>query len=46
MTTTLMADTHVDGVALTVLIFFFAVVTLGARVLAFVERRVVAGPLG
>ncbi|MDT7580562.1 MAG: solute:Na+ symporter, family, partial [Pseudonocardiales bacterium] len=29
MTTTLMADTHVDGVALTVLIFFFAVVTLG-----------------
>jgi SSS family solute:Na+ symporter len=29
MTTTLMADTHVDGVALTVLIFFFAVVTFG-----------------
>jgi SSS family solute:Na+ symporter len=29
MTSTLLADTHVDGVALTVLIFFFAVVTFG-----------------
>jgi SSS family solute:Na+ symporter len=29
VTTTLLADTSVDGVALTVLIFFFAVVTIG-----------------